>query len=434
MGATPEAPSGEAPRKRVMRKRTAAETAAAEPAKPKRTRKTKETAGERKTTRAARKAPAHIPPILLETERPETPSVSGPGQRYALGPSAPVEAFEDEGQLPESYGTEHLLLAARDPHWLYAHWDLTREQQRAYNARSRDQHLILRVYLEAPEGAPIQELHVQPESRHWFVHVPHGGRRYVAQLGFYQADGRWFTISTSGATITPPDTASADTSAAFATIPIEVPMSRLLSLVKGAARESAPLAEALERLRRERKLDLPSLKELTSAEPSRWTPEQERALAQVISMDEVRRVWMGSMEITELIRRQAVQEMASMQAAGAAVEWPTSPGAVSSPAPLPAEKGFWFAVNAELVVYGATEPDARVTIAGREIRLRPDGTFSCRFALPDGNFELPIVAVSADRTDGRAAEMNFSRQTRYSGEVGMQAQDPSLNPPVAALL
>ena len=164
-------------------------------------------------------------------------------------------------------------------------------------------------------------------------------------------------------------------------------------------------------------------------------------MAQVISMDEVRRVWMGSLEITELLRRHLVQEMASIQAAGAAVmAWPTSPavapGAVSSPAPVPgkAEKGFWFAVNAELVVYGATEPDARVTIGGREIRLRPDGTFSYRFALPDGNFELPIVAVSADQTDGRAAEMNFSRQTHYSGEVSAQAQDPSLNPPLAAHL
>ena len=149
-------------------------------------------------------------------------------------------------------------------------------------------------------------------------------------------------------------------------------------------------------------------------------------------MDQVRRVWIGSLEITELLRRQLVQELAS--AAAAQFSLPTSParaaGSVSSPfggAQWP--KGFWFNINAELIIYGATEPDAKVTIAGREVKLRPDGSFSFRFALPDGQYELPVVAVSADQTDGRAAELEFSRRTEYHGEVGVHPQDPKLKPP-----
>ena len=53
-------------------------------------------------------------------------------------------------------------------------------------------------------------------------------------------------------------------------------------------------------------------------------------------------------------------------------------------------KGFWFNVNAELIIYGATEPDAKVTLAGHEIKLRPDGSFSYRFSLPDGKYDLPL--------------------------------------------
>jgi hypothetical protein len=143
-------------------------------------------------------------------------------------------------------------------------------------------------------------------------------------------------------------------------------------------------------------------------------------------MDRVRRVWMGSLEITELIRRQAIQELASISAAQLGA--PTSPSGISS---LPgargaAAKGFWFNVNAELIVYGATEPNAAVTIGGRKIRLRPDGSFSYRFALPDGQYEMPIVAVSADQTDGRAAELKFSRSTEFHGDVGAHPQDPEL--------
>ena len=102
---------------------------------------------------------------------------------------------------------------------------------------------------------------------------------------------------------------------------------------------------------------------------------------------------------------------------------------ISSPVRKAAgQKGFWFNVNAELIVYGATEPDATVSIGGRKIKLRPDGSFSYRFALPDGNYEMPVVAISADQTDGGAADLKFSRQTEYRGDVGAHPQDPALRP------
>ncbi|MEI9864388.1 MAG: hypothetical protein WDN00_07490 [Limisphaerales bacterium] len=47
-------------------------------------------------------------------------------------------------------------------------------------------------------------------------------------------------------------------------------------------------------------------------------------------------------------------------------------------------KNFWFNVNAELIIYGATEPNAKVTLGGHEIKLRSDGTSVSVFALPDG--------------------------------------------------
>ena len=95
----------------------------------------------------------------------------------------------------------------------------------------------------------------------------------------------------------------------------------------------------------------------------------------------------------------------------------------------PTTCGFWFNVNAELVIYGSTEPDAKVTIGGKTIELQPDGSFKYRFAFPDGQFELPIVAVSTDNTDGRAAELKFTRTTEVFGTVGVQPQDPALKPP-----
>jgi hypothetical protein len=344
-------------------------------------------------------------------------------------PAARPGGAESSGELPEAYGTKRLLLTARDPHWLYARWDLTREQQREYNSLSTDRHLVVRVYVDAVRGEPLAQVHVHPESNHWFIHVAHAGTKYLAQLGYFKADGKWIAISTSDATLTPPDTMSEDMTAQFATIPIEVPFAELMALAREAVRQNIPLAEVLAQLRAYGYTQFGG-----EGVPRKWTPEQERALASIITMDRVRRVWMGSVEITELIRRQLQWELSSV----ALAQLPSSVGissisSISSPfGRVEQPKGFWFNVNAELIIYGATESDAQVTIGGRVIKLRPDGTFSYRFALPDGKYELPAVAVSADQTDARAADLSFSRNTEFHGDVGAHPQDPQLKPPLAA--
>jgi uncharacterized protein len=400
--------------KRATRKGTSARSSAPEPAAP-----------------ATKKAPA-IPAILLEGDQPAAPAPSGPGQRYALGPTPPPVHFGGAGELPEAYGTERLLLVARDPRWLYAHWDLTREQLRKHNSLSKDGHMVLRIYKNAITGAPVTEIHVHPESRNWFVPVDQGGTKYVGQLGYYDQHGDWSLISTSAATLTPPDSLSEDLTVRFATIPSDVPFQQLVSLVKAAVRSNLPLVEVLQQLRASGFKDLPSTREVESAT---WTSEQERALAKVISMDAMRRVWMGSVEITELIRRQLEREISSAVAAQFGL--PTSPGAaVASPfSPFgieEARKQFWFNINAELIIYGATEPDATVTIGGRQIKLRPDGTFSFRFVLPDGKYHLPVQARSEDGTDTRSADLTFTRSTQFRGEVQAHPQDPALKPPRVA--
>ena len=397
----------------------------------------------------ARKPAIAVPPLLLEGDEPSrTPAVGGPGSRYALGPSAPpvhAARLDETGDLPDAYGTQKLLLTARDPHWLYAHWDFTREQMKRLNALSADGHLILRVFADRIAGEPVVTQHVHPDSRNWFVFVGRGGTRFVAELGYRDAAGGWIPVTSSRPALTPPDSMSDDTSVRFANLPAEVPFDQILDVVKAAVSEHVPLLEALEQLRPEFP-QLPPVEAFAAKSGSRaspppaLTPAQEKALADVVTMDAFRRVWIGSLEITELVKRQLADGKAGAMSSAAASqrtaldEQPSSPlGAVSSFQKSGARpsRGFWFNVNAELIVYGATETDAAVTIGGRRIKLRPDGTFSYRFALPDGRFPLPIEAVSADEVEARAADLHFSRVTHYLGDVPGHPQDAALKPPVA---
>jgi hypothetical protein len=73
-----------------------------------------------------------------------------------------------------------------------------------------------------------------------------------------------------------------------------------------------------------------------------------------------------------------------------------------------------------------------VTIGDRPIKLRPDGSFSFRFALPDGQYSLPAAAHSADGVETRRAHLQFSRETVYRGEVGAHPQDKNLKPPLVS--
>jgi hypothetical protein len=379
----------------------------------------------------ARTVRLNIPPILLEGDPPPVPDAAGPGQRYALGPTppAPPAAAPDappKAELPEAYGTEQLFLTARDPHWLFAHCDLTQEQLKKYTDFSIDRHVVLRVFRGALGGESVVEIPVQSESRDWFVPVPAAGAKYVAELGYVDAARRWVSVASSAATLTPPENPSDDTSVRFATIAPDVPFAQLVSMVKAAVRQHVPLVEAMQQMRAAGFTKLPDPEQVKSE----WTPAHEKALAEVVSVDRVRRVWIGSLEITELIRRQLQQHVSSITAAQFSL--PSAKGAVSSvSSPFGGERpgGFWFNVNAELIIYGATEPNAKVTIGNRPIKLRPDGTFSLRFALPDGAYPLPVVAESADGEETREARLEFQRSTHYRGGVGAHPQDQSLNPP-----
>ncbi|HEX3625998.1 MAG TPA: DUF4912 domain-containing protein [Verrucomicrobiae bacterium] len=366
------------------------------------------------------------PPILMEGDHPAPPPASGPGQKYILGAWPASQKAEPEAELPEAYGTKKLFVTARDPHWLYANWDLTHDQQSKLNARSAEGHLILRIYANKIEGHPLYEIHVHPESRHWFAHVEKAGNPYTAELGYYSPVGRWMRVAASGTTVTPPDSVSENGNAEFATIPFEFPFSKLLDIVKAAVRENRPLAQAVEELRR---AGHPALPRINGEPISAWTHEQEAALAKIIAIDDSRRVWMGSLEITELVRRRLAQELSSFGLASSLGVSSMGISSFSSPFGGMPAKGFWFNVNAELIIYGATEPDAKVTIGGHPIKLRSDGSFSFRFALPDGNYDLPAVAVSADGSDTRSADLKFSRNTQYMGDVGAHPQDPALKAP-----
>jgi len=76
------------------------------------------------------------------------------------------------------------------------------------------------------------------------------------------------------------------------------------------------------------------------------------------------------------------------------------------------QRDFLFDVDAELIVYGATKPNAHVTLAGTPVKLRPDGSFTARLSMPDRRQVLPVVASSADGVEQRTVVLAVERNTK----------------------
>ena len=76
-------------------------------------------------------------------------------------------------------------------------------------------------------------------------------------------------------------------------------------------------------------------------------------------------------------------------------------------------KKFHFELDAELVVFGKTDPTATVTLQNEPVKLRPDGSFTMRFSLPDSRQIIPAVATSSDGLEEQtivlAVERNIKR-------------------------
>ena len=113
---------------------------------------------------------------------------------------------------------------------------------------------------------------------------------------------------------------------------------------------------------------------------------------------------------SSLERRRKFEEIVKYQISSAAF----SPGISSLFSRMAAaeQKKFFLEVWTELILYGRTEADADVTVAGKKVKLRSDGTFSLRYALPEGNFEYRVVATSADKKDTREITPAVKRYTK----------------------
>lgn len=75
-------------------------------------------------------------------------------------------------------------------------------------------------------------------------------------------------------------------------------------------------------------------------------------------------------------------------------------------------RNFNFCIEADIVLFGQTDPSVQISIKGEPIRLNPDGSFSVRFSLPEKRHVFPIDASSSDGVETQRVILAIERNTK----------------------
>jgi hypothetical protein len=262
-------------------------------------------------------------------------------------------------ELPGEYQKDKLVAMVRDPWWIYCYWEVTGNTIERYKAELKDEYWgakrVLRVYdvslvnFNGKNAHRHFDIEIGEESRNWYIDTGGAGRWWCIDFGLRLKDGRFVTILRSNVVQMPLEGASWITDEEWM-IPEEM-FGRLYGMGFGFG-QSSPVGKA-------------------------WQERMKKALFSGIL---------------------------------------ASPGITSAGSPVKKkgkERKFWMVLDCELIVYGATEPDAKVTVQGKPIVLRPDGTFTMRYALPDGRQVIPVRGESNDGLEERTITPIVTRETKH---------------------
>ncbi len=352
-----------------------------------------------------------IQPLSQTEEEPKVEAAKfDVGQEDKIGgPLASVD--EGMGELPGGYGESRIVLLPRDPQWAYAYWDVPNDHKQELR-RQGGQILSLRLYdvtdvnLDYQTPHNVQEYMCDEMAREWYMPIPVSDRDYVIDIGYRCADGRWLVLARSAPVRIPPVYPSDWIEDVFVTVDWEEDLrgKTVYQLVPPSQRQGTA--------------ETPIYQQIFDMAQS---AEAQRVAGSMFgSMQHVPGSVPGSLMMAEQTLSSyvfpsgagmwAVPTVSGLNMSGVGLMSGSGAGFHASEAPVRPRK-FWLIADAELIVYGATEPDATVTIGGRPIKLNPDGTFRFQMSFQDGLIDYPIMAVAADGVQTRSIQMKFTRET-----------------------
>jgi len=366
------------------------------------------------------------------------------GARKAV--EAPKKPFVENYELPSSYNTTSLTLIARDPFWIYAYWETSPAS--VNDARNRigegadAAKYVLRMYdvsaidFNGTNARNTFDIEVGPNTANWYVNLWTDNASFCAEHGLRMPDGKFYAFVRSNFITTPRANPSGrseqiwmdvkDSSSHAPFVVGDIQRSASGAAQAGKARGINKKKYVLPKAKRWRKILLsdadirayyarlsPRLKDIISNKLARKYENKKFGSGRVYVDVKGNRIVLEDFLVKGLSRGQFIKRLLSGASEElvflGASEAIFSGASEQSPGAGKGRK-FFFELGTELIVYGRTEPDAEVWMLDKKIDLRSDGTFSLRFALPDGKIPLDFAAISNDKVERREISTSVERR------------------------
>lgn len=331
--------------------------------------KGQEAKASQRTVRA--KSSAGVPAV-----EPKGAVVRKSAPRQTKGAGRPVLL---EGELPQEYGVDRLVAIARDPDWTHLYWELSPETRQkmsnvdgGFRLRGFDTTGVLFDGRNAPVALDIE---LAPYARSWYVKLPYQGRVYTFEYGMVNREGEWNGLARSLPVGFEPGMLGLSPESEEW---ISIASDELFRAASGLA-DGEGIQDLIRRLR-ERSSGSGAM--LGS---SRLGESGAGFLGLAPS---------SSLGSSDTRLNLPTSYMSSSMGSGTSF---TGLSSGQFQPPKDKSKDFWLWVETELILYGATEPDAQVTLMGKPLQLNPDGTFRVHFPFPNGT-ELHMDVRAVDRT------------------------------------
>jgi hypothetical protein len=302
-------------------------------------------------------APAPKPKPQKAAAR-ETP-VSAPAVNVYEGP--PTKDLSARNQLKANGAPtkDRICVVVRDPFWLHACWELSPIAiQRAEAALSQDWHgakPILRVFdvsshdTTSTSETAVRDIEIHGGCNNWYIEVHNPPRSFRVDIGYLSRRGQFFVLARSNIVATP----------------------------------------------------RPGL---SNAIDTNWSDldafQADKLYAMSNGYDN--HSHSNGQEVKELLEERLRRPL------GSPIVTTFGNGTLPNGKP----RKFWFKLDAELIIQGATDPLAKVSLQGEPVKLRSDGTFTMRFSLPDGRQIIPAVSISGDGVEERTIVLAVERNTK----------------------
>ncbi|MCP9859269.1 MULTISPECIES: DUF4912 domain-containing protein [unclassified Cyanobium] len=314
-----------------------------------------------------------------ESSPAQDPPSAAPFQEPAAASPA-LERPSDGGG-----GTSWVAFLPRDPQWSQVRWAITPADRSQAQADGATQ-LCLRVAdvtgLDGGSTHPhtLQEVVVESQASEWYLPVPLSGRDYRVELGFRKGgSGGWISLAFS------------------ATAHVPVLDSQAVSVPDPFVAFSMP----------------PAIQAALAPVPSREIINDLHERLYQSATSPWRRLGRGSETFHESDSAAGLQGDNDFSASGAG-PWASGRSGSGIGGVAARQRSFWLVADAELIVYGATDPSARLSIGGEAVPLSADGTFRLQVPFRDGQQLYPIEALAADGEQKRSITMEFRRTTPHA--------------------